>query len=192
MMTQYRHYIWLAMLLLLAAFSAVLLKNILDEEQVSLYTDMTPDAYAQKIKFLETDETGHWKHLIEADTFTHYAANDKSVLQRPTITILKNQNSPPWIITGNEGEALAGYDTVTLSGNVKAYQPAGLHSAPTTILTESIDVKQKENLADTDAHVTIYTPDTHIEADGMTVYLKEKHVKLHHNVRGRYVPAATQ
>ena len=52
------------------------------------------------------------------------------------------------------------------------------------IETDNITVNQKTDQANTDEHVTVYTPESTLEADGLHVLLSTQYITLLKNVRG--------
>lgn len=178
-----RHYFtWVGLLLALAALSVYALQTTTLNHQNHQSSEFSPDAKATEIHLISTNEAGTIKYTIDAQQLTHYTQRNHSLFSNPVITVAEKPDQPEWRITADIGEAFGGTDEVILSGHVNAKQAA------TVISTDHITVNQQRDTAETDAHVTIVTPESFLEADGMRTLLHAKHVTLLHHVRGLHVP----
>ena len=189
MLNRYSYYLWLGVLFFALIISFYFLQATMNQPKLIQHSKFTPDLYASNITMLETDDQGHWKHQIRAEALTHYTDKNHSVFSKPIITILRPEQQP-WIIHADAANAYEGSDVVTLTGHVRARQAAGEHNDSTLILTEAVTIERDNDIATSDQHVRIITPDSQIDADGMRVHLHDKRVKLLANVRGYYAKNA--
>ncbi len=183
MMILSRSYLsWMGILLGLAILSSFSLRINLFKQSTASDATSRPDAKATNVRFMATNETGNMHYTIEAQEFIHYTEHNRSLFSKPVITILQNSPQKNWVIIAERGEALSTRNIIHLNGHVNASQ------AETTITTDYITIHPQQGWAETDAHVTLTTPATYLEADGLRAHFKGKQIMLQHHVRGLYVP----
>lgn len=173
---------WVCLLIVLAVTSFCVLQTTIDTDSIRQTSKASPDIRATDICLIATSDSGQMRYTVNAKRLLHYNAHQHSTFDQPKIIITQQPDRPNWIITADFGEAFDGTEKVFLKDNVKAKQDS------TVILTDYIWVNQTNDSAETNAHVSIITPENQVEADGLHALLQAKRVTLLHNVRGLYVP----
>ena len=186
---RYSYYFWISALFLLLVISCYFLQDSLQHQKSNQHaSEFTPDAYADTVRLIETDSHGYWKHKIDAETLIHYSSKNHTQLKKPIFTISQDTEQAPWIVHANLADSFNGDEQVILQGDIKAEQKASDNNTATLILTDTITIEQKKDLAHTTSHVQVISPESKIEADGVQIHLHDKRVKFLSHVKGHYVP----
>lgn len=172
---------WPISFMVATLLSCYSLQVIMGKLSITSSNTSLPDAYATDVVLVTTDRSGRIQYTVEAQQFTHYQTNHHALFNKPVITITSDHDRSPWLITSDKGEAYANNDCIRLVGHVKAKQDTTLFS------TNHMTVNKKNDRAETDAHVTITTPDGTLEADGLIATLSTQYTQLLSHVKGSYV-----
>lgn len=167
----------------------------------------SPDAYATKITLTEFDDQGHIKDHLYADNAFHYindvtkftkpkailyktddaeASNDVSVAGMMTMQAPSAQ-TPPWVISANNGKLYDNGNVLDLWGNVHVEQAKGKDNDATTLITSKLTYYPKSRTATTEEPVKIIQSNgNQIDAVGMDANLATGEITFLSDMRGRY------
>jgi lipopolysaccharide export system protein LptC len=122
------------------------------------------------------DLQGKPRDVMVAETMTHYADEDRTLLERPVITLYRDGETVPWNITAGGGELLPKQDTVLLQGDVRI-QRKFPDQQTLLVLTRNLRYETKLNHAHTDEEVWVTKGPDELRGKGMDVLLKP-HLKV--------------
>lgn len=150
-------------------------------------TNNHPDAYMKKVEYVQMDENGKPKMIIQSPQLVHYTKNNTSHFTYPIITLYqKNHNQVH--ITANKGESINGTQQIVLKRNVIIDQFDETHSALAKLTTSWLTFYPQQNYFATNAQVNIQQPGISVTAIGLKGDLKTGEVKLLSRTRGIYDP----
>jgi lipopolysaccharide export system protein LptC len=143
------------------------------------------DYYSTDIHRKVLNLEGKPKELLFAETMTHYQDDDRTDMNRPVMTLYK-ENKPPWVIRADTGTALTGGITIFMNGNVRITR---VNDAGETveIITRNVRYVPDTQYADTTEHVTILSPNDQLDGNGMKVHFEpELNANILANVRRKH------
>jgi len=144
------------------------------------------DSKMDDIVITQYSITGAIKDIVKAASLTHFNKNNQILIEKPIITIFKD-NKSPWIIKAQNGKSLNKFHQVDLSGDVFIQQKSGPNNKETTIRTSELTVFPSIDLAKTNAEVIITQPNLTIQSKGMVANFKTKNFSLTSNARCSHV-----
>ena len=147
-----------------------------------------PTVSFENIHMIINSPTGHPQYKLSAPKYWLYHQEQRSEFESPDIIIYNNNGSKIYA-TSQKGETYNENDVITLIGDVKINQPSTNEEPyPLNIYTDRLSVSQSEQQITSDLPVTASRGSQKITAVGMTLYLENKILQLHNNVKGRYDP----
>lgn len=147
-------------------------------------TRSLPDYEADGIESWQTDEKGLLLRHLEAKSAVHYPNPDQAITQQPTMTLYRH-GVPVWRVQATEGVSQDQNKLVHLQKGVQG-QRIEAGAVPVTVNTPELMVYPSQETMNTDAAVTINSPQGRIQARGMDADLKGSTLNLHSEVRGTY------
>jgi len=144
----------------------------------------TIDAYMDQVEILTMDENGNPKHHLITPKITHYKNNSADFIEPHVIVHLENQK--PWHISADKGHAKSGIDIITLSGNVTIIQKKSSENPDTKIVTSSLTIYPKKQIAITKQKVTLNQPGVIIKSVGLKADLAKGKVELLSKAKAEY------
>ena len=145
-----------------------------------------PDYTMQNFVTTQTDALGKLRYVLAASEMLHYPDDDSTVLQRPRFTQY-TANKPYTQIEGLRGYVSSNGNEIELVDQVKVTRQAFAGKGEMQVLTERLLILPDQNIAKTDANVTIkQAPKTVIRAKGMIFDKKTQTVRLLSRVKGHY------
>lgn len=149
-----------------------------------------PDGYMEDVIAIIMNKQGTPSIKLATPLMIHYAANDTTDMQKPTVTVYRKSPNP-WDIHADYAEATKGIEQINFLRHVVIHHLGDKESPPTTMLTSALTVYPGNQSAQTDQDVTISQPDTTIQATGMQANMNEGTVKLLSQAKGEYVPTSS-
>jgi len=162
-----------------------------------------PDYFIENFRSRVFSESGLLEYEMKSDTLTHYPLDNTIQMENPWIQLYKGDGAP-WLIKSEKGISPS-TDIIILSGNVNidgmiADDPAALSTALSNstnkgytqkrqhikMITDSLTLQIKNELASTTDFVTILTEMDIIESTGLEADLHRQVLSLQNNVKGTY------
>jgi lipopolysaccharide export system protein LptC len=144
------------------------------------------DYYLRTLDFSTFSEQGELARTLKSPELRHYADDDSTELDRPHLTIYKN-DAPPWRVRSDTGWVSPDGKLVKLHGDVLIERDAGRDIRPMRIVTRSMRVEPERDYAETDEPVTVTSLNDRIDSVGMQAWLREPgRIKFLSQVRGHY------
>lgn len=123
-----------------------------------------PDYIVERFEVRRFDPAGKLQHTLRASSMRHFPDDDSTSIESPHLTY---HHQPPGILDAREARILGKGKHVRLLGNVRATR-AGIDGRPATVLTtESLDVFPDEEVARTNAPVTIVQGRSQVDGSGL-------------------------
>ena len=144
------------------------------------------DFYMRDFSSVIMDTNGLPKHKLIASRMTHFPTDDHTDLVEPTFTIFR-PNNKHYIINAKNGMVLGGKQHLYLEGDVNIHR-YGQNELLSYMTTESLWIKPKENLVETEKAVKFVDALGEINAIGAKADIQAQKIELLSVVRGRYVP----
>ena len=142
-----------------------------------------PDYFITGLVATETDLDGKLHQRLEAERLTHFASDDRAVLDRPHLVVY--EQPAPWHAYAARGQVYAGGERVALDGGVRLTRSVdGLEE----ITTETLQLYPEQRLAETDDPITYQGAGRTVQAVGMEASLAGSRVLFKSEVRGTYAP----
>lgn len=181
-------FITLLSLIVLAIASVVHWQDeLLLEEPVSQQpAEDETDFFMLNATTTQFNAQGNVDHRLTAQQVTHYPNGDFTAATRPNITVI-HQNNTPWNITAKHGRISQNNNIIELWDKVKLVRKTPANELK--IDTSKLTFNATEKVAHTKKAVVIVDNATHVNATGMTAYLRENRTKLLSNVRVTHDPA---
>jgi LPS export ABC transporter protein LptC len=134
---------------------------------------------------------GQRLHTLEATRVVHYPADDRAELEHPSLVWSEQVAVSPWTLSANAGTLLGAStdaeDLLQLRDNVvlsRLLDDGTAFTARTSLLNAVLATQEFS----TDQPVTFDSENTHMEGIGMRGNLRDHHVELLQDVRGRHAP----
>lgn len=146
------------------------------------------DYYSEHVRRIEYDAAGQPKRFLVSAQMTHYQKDDRTEMDRPVMTLLQKDGSPPWIIDSDKAVTLSGSDIVLLQGNV-LISKENEKGDKLKIITSNVKYSPPKNFAETGEDVLMLTSHDEVSGTGMEAQL-EPHLllKILANVRRKHDP----
>ncbi|MDR0781770.1 MAG: LPS export ABC transporter periplasmic protein LptC [Pseudomonadales bacterium] len=150
------------------------------------------DYFASTMHRASFNAQGQTLHTLEAMRVVHYPADDHTELEHPAL-VWYPTDAAPWTLSANAGTLhganTEGEDRLELRDNVVLRYPLS-DGATFTVHTARLDAVPATQDFSTEQPVTLDSPDMHMDSIGMRGNLRDHHVELLHEVRGRHAPLA--
>ncbi len=143
------------------------------------------DYYATNVEYTAFDEHGVMNRRYTSKKLQHFRRNSTTDFEHPIMTV-HQENSPPWVISADHGQAQNNDEKITLWDHVRVQQANSKTHTSSLILTDRLYYLPKQQFASTDAVITYHQPGSSMQAQGMRAYLDQQRVQLMSNTRGRY------
>jgi LPS export ABC transporter protein LptC len=141
----------------------------------------------QRVSFAATGQT---LHTLEAARVVHYPADDRAELERPSL-VWYEEDMAPWRLSANagtlRGAGTEAEDLLELRDDVVLTHPRD-DGATFTARTSRLDAVLATREFSTDQPVTLDSGTMHTDSIGMRGNLRDRHVELLQDVRGRHAP----
>jgi len=146
-----------------------------------------PDYIIENFSVRRFDPAGALQHTLHAASMHHYPDDDSTVIQSPQITW---HRQPPTLITAREARLDSAGKHVQLIGDVRVTR-GGVGDKPATVLTTArLDVFPDDELATSNAPVTIDQGRSNISGGGLSANNKTSIYVLEGPVYGIFDRAA--
>jgi lipopolysaccharide export system protein LptC len=183
-----------ALLVLLCLYvGAVILDQTINPDQANLNPTPQlnePDLYMINASISQINSRGELQSKIAAERFTHYPLTDVTALDRPNLELFAQDSDMPWTISSSQGRLLEGSkyrkQAVELWNSVLA-EKEGPSGEKTTFTTQTLQVYPDENLAESDAEVSIFTRNTKTSAAGLRANLNQDEFAFYSSAKQRVI-----
>lgn len=193
--TQYLPAPWLLVALLLGCFFIFSLRN--QEVPLATHSEMKkafPQVYMNNVQTREFDEQGKLHYELSTPRISHYqvnpeapSENDYILIKDPKITFYDAGDKAPWQVTARQGRSDANGHLIRLLENVLIQQQS-TDQGLLEITASELNVRTREQFAETDKAVKMRSAKGQIDAVGMSADLAESRVQLHSQVNAVYDP----
>lgn len=154
-----------------------------DSPLLSTNTNHLPDYQVTHIQGIQTNDAGQVERTLSAESLIHYPQPDKSIVQRPLVTLYQH-GVAAWAISAQQATALNNNRNLELSQQVIGRR---LQGSALSVETEALLANQETQTLDTVAAVTIRSPQGQISSQGLSANIEESILTLPAQVRGTYV-----
>jgi len=147
-----------------------------------------PDYTVDNFAATQMGERGEPHRRLTAIELRHFADDDSSELQSPTLTLFE-ESGPPWLVHSQSAWVSGDGNLIRLHGEVHIDREAGAQTRPVHVRTSEVLLKRQENYAQTDRPVRITSEsDWTTSKKGAEIWLEEKlRAKLLGRVRGEMI-----
>jgi len=146
-----------------------------------------PDYYLVNFILITMGDNGTPKHRLSADNMFHYPDDDTARLENPRLVIYQDDENS-WNIRSEHGLVSEEGQSVMLQGDVTIEKVSADADRGLEIITRDVHIKPDEEYASTEQAIIIKDNHGVTEAIGMQADLKEHHLQLMSQVRGKYQP----
>jgi len=122
-----------------------------------------PDYTVEKFTATMMNKKGLPQRKLAAPLLRHYADDGSSVLDDPVLTLF-TEDGPPWVIRSRTGWVSQTGDRVILRGNVRVDRGGTRELRPVRLRTAELNVRPREDYAETDKPVKITSGGDWIES----------------------------
>lgn len=143
-----------------------------------------PDYYGDVLISRRYDLKGKLADTFYAETSKHFPDGDLTIFKAPRVLITTQEK---WVVTADEGVLKGNNQALMLSGNIKI-KPLDATDR-WTMDTQSLTYFIDQQLATSDALVTITGENTVMRGTGMTFDAARQRLELKTGVRTEYEPA---
>jgi len=146
-----------------------------------------PDFIVKNFEVRRFDPQGNLQHTVVADLMRHYPDDDSTVVLEPRLTYHRN---PPTFINAREAQISSKGEHVTLIDGVRITR-TGVGNKPDTVLTTNrLEAWPDDEIAKSNAPVTITQGQTNVHGSGLSVDNKTSFYTLDGPVQGVFFRAA--
>lgn len=151
-----------------------------------------PYAVIEDARSRHFDSEGKLSYEFVTNTLRHFrldlsrvSEGDFTSLESPRLTLYTDET--PWYVTADHGKLTERGTRLTLWPNVRIWQEESANNV-TELTTSRLEIRPQLKEVSTTAEVTITSTTGKIEAQGMTVDLKNQRIQLLNRVRGYHEP----
>lgn len=186
----------------LIGLSAVaIVVQVLDSQRpqpIDLFSDLPeqhlePDYYTVNSAFKEFNPEGNLSRTLQSARLVHYPESENTLMEKPLISTFSPEGVALWHAKGDKGSIEGDGDSFQLKQNVVIWKTSTTppnnktgDKMPFRLLTESIDVNFKTDIAQTKDAVELESDFGNTQAIGLEANLKSNQIKLLDQVRGTY------
>lgn len=142
------------------------------ETPVPITRERLPDYRAENLAAITMDETGRPTRRLSAERLRHYADDDSSEFDRPTLVVYR-PDGQPWHIHSETGWASGDGERVWLHGQVHADRQGDGEVKPVHLTTSELLIRPRQEYAETTMPVEIVSLDDRLNSTGMQVWFGE-------------------
>lgn len=182
-----RFTLWLpmALLLLLALLTFWINLSVKKAGSRSEVNLDEPDSIVENFLAVSTDVTGVPRYRLAAEKLNHYSSNKLTLLDKPTLTHL-HQEQGEMQISSNKASVTPDGEKVVFSGQVNLLRPAGTSGKEMSMQTSYLEVRTGNNEAFTGQPIVIRQPGLQITATGLHLFADTRVLKLKGRVKALY------
>lgn len=146
----------------------------------------TPDYILERFSTITMDDNGKPKQRLNAEQMVHFPDDKSAQLTNPRLAFYEDAH-PPWRINSERGSVLGDGEILLFQGKVQIDRDEAPGVLPINILTSDLEVRSKDNYAETTKDVDAKSRRDRVQAKGMQAWFKQPmRIKLLAMVRGRY------
>lgn len=191
--TQYLPAPWLLVALLVVCFFAFSLRHQDEPQQLNIDNSTPfPQVFMRNVQTREFDTEGKLRYELSTPHIGHFQVDadapseqDYTLIQAPLITFYDAKDQEPWKLTALQGRSEGNGQLLRLLNNVLIEQLSSTQGL-LQITTSELNVRAREQFAETDKAVKIRSAKGQIDAVGMSADLAESRVQLHSQVNAVY------
>lgn len=146
-----------------------------EEEKTARARHTGVDYHASVVTRSETYPDGSPKSRLTAAGLTHYAEDDRTVLQQPVLLMHNDQGKdiPPWEIRAETGTVSEDGKSVFLGGAAFLSREAFDDRSPLRVISRNVTVRPEESYAETAEQVEIFNHPQYTRGVGMQASFKD-------------------
>jgi lipopolysaccharide export system protein LptC len=146
-----------------------------------------PDFIVENFTLTRMSPRGKPESSLTAPKMLHYPDDESTDLEHPRY--LQHSDDRPTVeIVGDRGKVSKDGETVHVEGNVVVTRAGANGGPPLQVRTTVLEIDPKNEIARTDAPVTITEGDAVLRGVGMVVNGKTRELELKNRVQGTYPP----
>jgi len=182
-----RRILIITVLVALVVLASNWLSNRREQKQATAVTAAAhvPDYFLRDFTATTMNPQGKPEQRLTAQLMEHYGNDNSMDLTAPHLTLFQS-SGPPWLVVAARGRIIDGGKEVVLSGGVRMDHDA--QGTTMTLTTDHLLLRPKQRYAETDAAVTVTTPQGRVDAVGMQADMATQRLQLLSKVRGTYAP----
>lgn len=164
------------------------LQNLDDKKNETLNDETDPhfvDLFMRNFTLTAMDENGKPGYTLQASYFEHYNDGSNSLLEKPVIHLLQDNNN--WVISARSGELDKDNNLIILHDDVVMQQQQV--EVPVQVETSQLEINTNSQIARSDQQVNIIQGELKLESRGMVLNNTTGEFELLASVKGNYVPA---
>ena len=151
---------------------------------------LRPDYVMRDFEMISLDDQGQEAVTLKAPLMQRNPSDQTWAISMP-LFLLPDPKGQPWELRAQSGWVSAKGEELRLKDNVVGTSPTGA-ATPTEFKTTHLNVFPRQNLARTDAAVTITQPGSILSGTGFETNTKTKRYALKSQVHSRYVPKSAR
>ena len=191
------HYIpvpWLVAIALVACFFAFSLRQKTELAGYEYDLSGFPQFYMKQVETREFDTQGKLHYQLSTPQVTHYQVNpdgpsegDYTLIERPDMAFYDADATAPWLVSAEIGRSEANGQLLRLVDNVLIQQQTPTQGL-IQITTSELQVRAREQFAETDKAVKMRSAKGQIDAVGMNADMAQSRLQLKSQVKAVYDP----
>lgn len=155
------------------------------KRQAAVTAARVPDYFLRDFTATTMDTQGKPAQRLTAQLMDHYSDDNSMLLTAPQLTLYQRHGTP-WQLDAARGRITGNGREVLLSDGV--HMAHGNGPDRLTLTTDHLRVRPRRHYAETDAPVTVATPQGKVQAVGLRADLASGQLQLLAKVRGDYAP----
>lgn len=159
-----------------------------NEKAVNVTDEADPhfvDLFMRDFTLTSMDEKGNPSYKLQASYFEHYKDNTSSLLEKPIIHFLQNNNR--WVISAKTGEIDNDQKQITLHDEVVMQQQET--DFPVQVKTNYMEIDTDKQIAISNQKVNISHRQLKLQSEGMILNNTTGELELLASVKARYIQA---
>jgi lipopolysaccharide export system protein LptC len=162
--------------------------NEAPEEAIDFAGPRQVDYYLRDVNTTSMDTEGKRIRTLYSPKAKHFMGDDTTELEKPILTIYREQE-PPWKIRSENGWVSPDGTVINLNGKVRITREADLGIRPVQLDTHNLRVQPEQDYAETDEEVRVRSYGDWLHGTGMRAWLRHPvKVKLLKDVTSFYEP----
>ena len=149
-----------------------------------------PDYVMRDFEMISLDEEGRESITLKAPLMERNPADQTYAITTP-LFLLPDSTGKAWQLKADTGWLNAKGDQLRLTGDVLGHSPEGAPN-PTQFKTTSLNVFPRQNLAQTEAAITITQPGSILTGTGFETNTKTRQYAIKSQSRFHYVPKSAR
>ena len=152
-----------------------------------LTADSRVGHYFRGATIVDSGPDGKALYQLSARQILHYPGDDSVALEEVSV-VYRSTGDSSWTLSADRGRILDAGELIELEGNVRLVNISPADPVPTTITTDLVHYRPRQQLASSENRVVIRYHGERVAGTGMRAYLQEDRVELQSNIDGLFIP----